>query len=48
MAEIGMLEYVGMGDMNVGPRYEGMEFVCGVREGAEELCEIQGEGMMWS
>ena len=48
MAKVGVFECVDVGDMNVGPGYERMEFVHGIREGAEELCEIQGEGVMWS
>ena len=47
-AEVGVFEGMGVGDMDACSRYEGMEFVGGVREGAKELSEIQDEGEMWS
>ena len=47
-AKVSMLKCVDVGDMNVGSRYKGVEFVGGVGERAKGLCEIQDGGVMWS
>ena len=47
-AEVSVFESMDMGNMDSCTRYKGMEFVGGVREGTKELCEIQGEKVMWS
>ena len=43
VAEVGMFEGVGMGDMDASSGYEVVEFVGGVRRETKELCKIQGE-----
>ena len=47
-AEVSVFEGMDVGDVDVGSWYEWVELVHGVGKGAEELSEIQGEGVMWS